>query len=124
MSFNLNDVSRVFTMIMTVCMCIIREVWNVKTEVYLDVLLLLHQDRERLQKIGKEVSLFLQWLGWTFNEDKSHLEPSRIFTYLCWEWNSHDLMVNKRKYEEKKLFFFCQKHANKHTRCGASQYTL
>jgi hypothetical protein len=38
----------------------IREVWNVKTEVYLDDIVLLHQDPDRLKQIGHEVSLFLQ----------------------------------------------------------------
>jgi hypothetical protein len=41
MPFGLNDSPHVFTMIMRIFVCIIREVWNVKTEVYLGDLLLL-----------------------------------------------------------------------------------
>jgi hypothetical protein len=79
MPFGLNDAPRVFTMIMRVAFRIIREVWNVKTEVYLDDIVLLHQDPDRLKQIGQEVSLFLQWLGWTMNQEKSHLIPSRTW---------------------------------------------
>jgi hypothetical protein len=57
MSFGINYVPHVFTMIMRLCACIIREVLNAKMEVYLDDLLL-HQDPERLANIGLEV-LFL-----------------------------------------------------------------
>jgi hypothetical protein len=88
MPFGLNDAPRVFTMIMRVAVRIIREVWNIKTEVYLDDIVLLHQDPGPLKQIGQEVSLFLQWLGWTVNQEKSHLIPSRTFTYLGWKWVS------------------------------------
>jgi hypothetical protein len=60
MPFGLNDAPRVFTLIMRVAVRIIREVWNVKMEVYLDDLVLLHQDPDRLKQMGQEVSLFLQ----------------------------------------------------------------
>jgi hypothetical protein len=65
MPFGLNDAPRVYMMIMRMCVRIIREVLDVKTEIYLDDLLLLHQDPDRLRMIGQEVSLFLQWLGLT-----------------------------------------------------------
>jgi hypothetical protein len=80
-----------------------------KTEIYLDDLLLLHQDLERLRNIGQEVPLFLQWLGWTVNEEKSHLEPSRIFIYLGWEWNSHDLTVKLTEIRRKKALLLLRK---------------
>jgi hypothetical protein len=64
---------------------------KVKTEVYLDDIVLLHQDPDSLKQIGQEVSLFLQWLGWTVNQEKSHLIPSRTFTYLRWEWDSSEM---------------------------------
>jgi hypothetical protein len=102
-------------MIMRVCVRIIRDVWDVKTEVYLEDLLLPHQDLDRLQNIGQEVSLFLQWLGWTINE-KSHLEPSRIFTYLGWEWNSLNLTVKLTETRRKKallLLWKARKQAHK-----------
>jgi hypothetical protein len=59
-SFDLKDAQRVFTMIMRVCVHIVREVWNMRAEVYLDDPLLLLQDPVHLQNIGKEVSQFLQ----------------------------------------------------------------
>jgi hypothetical protein len=53
MPFGLNDAPRVFTMIMRVAVRIIRKVWNVKTEVYLGDIVLLHQDPDRLKQIGR-----------------------------------------------------------------------
>jgi hypothetical protein len=61
------------------------------------------------------VSLFLQWLGWTVNEEKSHLEASRIFAYLGWEWNLLDLMVKLTETRRKKALLLqkARKQAHK-----------
>jgi hypothetical protein len=93
MPFGLNDAPRVFSMIMRKVPTAIREYWNIKTVVYLDDSILLHSDPEHLKKVGEEVTLFLQWLGWTMNLEKSHLQPTRTFRYLGWEWNSSNLTV-------------------------------
>jgi hypothetical protein len=63
MPFGLNNASRVFSMIMRVVTKTIREVWNIKSVVYLDDLIFLHQDHSHLNGVGKEVAQFLQWLG-------------------------------------------------------------
>jgi hypothetical protein len=109
MPFGLNDVPRVFTMIMRVAVRIIREVWNVKTEVYLDDIVLLHQDPDSLKQIGQEVSLFLQWLGWTVNQEKSHLIPSGTFTYLGWEWDSSEMTIHLTEVRRKKALLLLPK---------------
>jgi hypothetical protein len=67
MPFGLNDAPRVFSMIMRKVAKAIRIYWNVKVVVYLDDIAILHPDPIRLKEIGKEVSEFLQWLGWTVN---------------------------------------------------------
>jgi hypothetical protein len=59
------------------CVKTIRECWNIKATIYLDDLILLHQDREHMEKVGQEVKLFLKWLGWTKSEQKSVLKPSQ-----------------------------------------------
>jgi hypothetical protein len=60
----------------------IRELWGVKVVIYLDDIIVLHQDPKRLEEIGKELSDYLKYLGWTVNVEKSHLVPSKTFTYL------------------------------------------
>jgi hypothetical protein len=56
MPLGLNDAPRVFSMIMRVVIIQIREIWNIKAVVYLDDLILLHQDRSHLNEVGKEVA--------------------------------------------------------------------
>jgi hypothetical protein len=54
MPFGLNDAPRVFSMIMRVVIRQIRETWNIKAVVYLDDLILLHQDRSHLNEVSKK----------------------------------------------------------------------
>jgi hypothetical protein len=93
MPFGLNDAPRVFSLIMRKVAKAIREYWNIKTVVYLDDIILLHQDPEHLKIVGEEVTRFLQWLGWTVNLEKSHLQPTMTFRYLGWVWDSSKLTV-------------------------------
>jgi hypothetical protein len=82
MPFGLNDAPRVFSLIMRKVAKAIREYWNIKTVVYLDDIILLHPEPRHLKKVGEDVTLFLQWLGWTVNLEKRHLQPSKTFRYL------------------------------------------
>jgi hypothetical protein len=102
MPFGLNDAPRVFSEIMKKVVKAIRRAWNVKAVVYLDDLLLLHQDPDHLRRIQGEITRFLQWLGWTVNLEKSNLEPSQIFKYLGWQWDSRDLTVRLTKERREK----------------------
>jgi hypothetical protein len=54
MPFGLSDAPRVFTHIMRKVVHSIRDIWNVRAVIYLDDLLLLHQDKDYLQQIGEE----------------------------------------------------------------------
>jgi hypothetical protein len=67
MPFVLNDAPRIFTKIMKFVVRTIREIWNIKVVIYLDNILILHQDKDHLEKVGQEVTLFLQRLGWVVN---------------------------------------------------------
>jgi hypothetical protein len=51
MPFGLNDASRVFTQIMKKVIHAIREIWRVRCVIYLDDLLILHQDPHQLKDI-------------------------------------------------------------------------
>jgi hypothetical protein len=58
MPFGLNDAPRVFTHIMHKVIHSIRETWNIRAVIYLNDLLLLHQDKDYLQQIGGEISQY------------------------------------------------------------------
>jgi hypothetical protein len=72
----------------------IREIWRVRCVIYLDDLLILHQDPNRLKEIAPQITQFLQYLGWTVNLEKSNLIPSNQFKYLGWMWNTLDMSVH------------------------------
>jgi hypothetical protein len=76
MLFGLNDAPRVFTQIMKKAIHAIREIWRVRSVIYLDNLLILHQDPHQLKEITPQITQFLQHLGWTVNLEKSNLIPS------------------------------------------------
>jgi hypothetical protein len=59
--FSLNDAPRVFAKIMKHVERTTRQIWNIKVVIYLDDILILHQDKYHLEHVGKEVSQFLQW---------------------------------------------------------------
>jgi hypothetical protein len=50
MPFGLNDISRVFTQIMKKATHAIREIWRVRCVIYLDDLLILHQNPHQLKE--------------------------------------------------------------------------
>jgi hypothetical protein len=97
MPFGLMDAPRVFTKIMRCVMWQIRQRWQVRCVVYLDDLLFLDQDPNRLQQTIGEIHQFLDSLGWTVNREKSELVPSQVFTFLGWEWSSVEMTVRLGK---------------------------
>jgi hypothetical protein len=67
--------------------------------IYLDDLLILHQNQNHLKRIISQITLFFQHLGWTVNLKKSNLIPSHQLKYLGWIWNSTDISVQFPKEE-------------------------
>jgi hypothetical protein len=65
----------------------LREQWHLRLIVYMDDILLLHQDPIVLARATALVALFLLKLGWTISLDKCHLSPSHSISYLGWDWN-------------------------------------
>jgi hypothetical protein len=93
MPFGLSDAPRVFSLIMRKVEKAIREMWGVRVVIYLDDIIVLHQNEKDLERIGKEIADYLQYLGWTVNLEKSHLIPSKKFTYLGWQLNSENMTI-------------------------------
>jgi hypothetical protein len=84
MPFGLSDAPRVFSLIMRKVKKAVREMWGVRVVIFLDDIIILHQNEKDLERIDKEIADCLQYLGWTVNLEKSHLIPSKQFTYLGW----------------------------------------
>jgi hypothetical protein len=63
MPFGLNDAPRVFTQIMKKCVMAIQEIWKIRCVVYLDDLVLLHPDKNHLEKLAPQITQFLQHFG-------------------------------------------------------------
>jgi hypothetical protein len=103
MPFGLMDAPRIFTKIMRCVMWQIRQKWKVRCVVYLDDLLFLDQDPVMLQQMIGEILQFLDDLGWTVNREKSELDPSQIFRFLGWEWNSVAMTVRLGKQKREGL---------------------
>jgi hypothetical protein len=91
----------------------IRDIWNVRAVIYLDDLLLLHQDKNYLEQIVGEISQYLSYLGWSVNTEKSHLVPSKQFEYLGFVWDSSERSIKIKDIRRQKaldlLRFFRKK---------------
>jgi hypothetical protein len=75
------------------CVMAIREIWRIRCVVYLDDLVLLHPDKNHLEKLTTQITQFLQHFGWTINLEKSHLQPTQQFQYLGWIWDSTTMRI-------------------------------
>jgi hypothetical protein len=64
-------------MIMRVVTKIIRELWNIKTVIYLNDVILFHQDRNYLKNVGTEIEQFLKFDGMDSEVKKSYLNSSK-----------------------------------------------
>jgi hypothetical protein len=93
MPFGLSDEPRVFSLIMRKVERAIREIRGVRVVIYLNNIIVLHQNEKDLERIGKEIADYLQYLGWTVNLKKSHLTTSKQFTYLGWQLNSENMTI-------------------------------
>jgi hypothetical protein len=71
----------------------IRAHWDVRIVVYMDDLLLLHQDRTKLETYTLQIAAYLQWLGWTLSLKKCSFSPARVITYLGWIWDTSALTL-------------------------------
>lgn len=97
--FGLIDAPRVFTIIMKKIVKHIGEVWNIRCVIYLDDLLLLHEDKNYIKQICGEISKYLSYMGWTINIEKSPLETSKkiwVFGVFVEFRRPNDYNKNKR----------------------------
>jgi hypothetical protein len=60
----------------------VRQHWRVRMVVYMDDILILHQDRAYLELATAQICVYLQSLGWTFALDKCVFTAEHVVTYL------------------------------------------
>jgi ribonuclease HI len=91
--FGLRSAPRIFSTTLRACVHAMREAWGVVVFQYMDDIIFLDNDSNRLAEIMQRAVRFLRWLGWTVNAEKSRLTPRRVFEYLGMEWNTVDMTV-------------------------------
>jgi hypothetical protein len=117
MPFVLSDAPRVFSLIMGKVQRAIKKMWGVRVVIYLDDIIVLHQNEKDLERIGKEIADYLQYLGWTVNLEKSHLTSSKQFTYLGWQLNSENITIALTKERLKKCIQITKKTCQQTFKC-------
>jgi hypothetical protein len=117
MPFGLRDAPRVFSLITRKVEREIREMWGVRVVIYLDDIKVLHHNEKDLERIGREIADYLQYLGWTVNLEKSHLIPIKQFTYLGWQLNSENMKIALTKERLKKCIQVTKKTYRQTYRC-------
>jgi ribonuclease HI len=71
----------------------VRARWDVLASAYMDDVVILAEDPDRLRQAVLEIVAFCEELGWTINKKKSVLEPSMRFVYLGLEWDTLAMTV-------------------------------
>jgi ribonuclease HI len=91
-----------FTTIMKPVMKHIRKQWNTDVVIYLDDMLLLHENPAYLEKATAEIANFLLSLGIILSVDKCEPSPKKIIKFLGWERNLQQFtlrMTGERRVE-------------------------
>jgi hypothetical protein len=97
MPFGAKHSPLVFTKIMRVVLGYVRERWCVRCVGYMDDLLFLDKDPERLERITKEVAEYMSWIGWVLAREKCEMSPKQEICFLGWLWNFEKMEVCMKK---------------------------
>ena len=84
MPFGAKHAPRLFTKALSYAISFIRRHWDIRMIVYMDDILLLHQDPKHLHISTLQIAIYLESLGWTVNRDKSEVTPKQQITFLGW----------------------------------------
>lgn len=103
MPFGLSQAPRCFTQIMRRVIKRIRSRWKVKASFYLDDIIILHRDPDRLKEIVHEVVSWMEALGFLFNLEKCVVEPVQEFVFLGWSFNTRTMKARIEEGKARKL---------------------
>ena len=93
MPFGSKHAPRLFTEALGYAIRYIRQNWDVRIVVYMDDLLLMHQERDKLELYSLQIAAYLQCLGWTIATAKCSFAPSQEIDFLGWRWSSTALTL-------------------------------
>jgi hypothetical protein len=108
MPFGLSLSPFFFTKMMKFPITYIRNTWKVRLIVYMDDILILHQDPTFLQVATFQIVEYLQYLGLTVNVEKSELVPKQQIIFLGWLWNLQLANVVMTKEKRKEMLHACK----------------
>jgi ribonuclease HI len=93
-----------FTMIMKPIIKTIRTRWKTDVVIYLDDMLILHEDPSYLCQATNEIADFLLSLGIILSVEKCEPIPKRIIKFLGWEWNFENFTLRMTQERKKTLY--------------------
>jgi hypothetical protein len=93
MPFGSKHAPRLFTEALGYAIRFIRMNWDVRIIVYMDDILILHQDRQKCELYALQIATYLQCLGWTLSVKKCVFVPSQEIEFLGWLWDTRSLTL-------------------------------
>jgi ribonuclease HI len=107
MPFGLSLSPYLFTKMMRFPICFIRRNWQVRTVIYMDDILLLHQSQQYLSLATREIVNYLTYLGLTVNMEKSELIPKQELIFLGWLWDLRRASVAMTEEKRQEMLHSC-----------------
>jgi ribonuclease HI len=92
-----------FTQIVQPIITHIRRKWVMDVIIYMDDMLLLHEDADYLRRSTEEVASLLLDLGIILSLDKCEVEPKQQIHFLGWKWDFQQFVLSMTKERRKKL---------------------
>ena len=100
--FGLSSAPRVFTKVMRPTVGFLRQI-GIWLLIYLDNMLIMHQERDTLRHLVGLITQLLQALGLVVNNDKSILDPSHSLEFLEFSINTVSMQIHLPRDKMKKL---------------------
>ena len=100
--FGLSSAPRVFTKIMRPIVGFLRQI-GIRLLIYLDDMLIMHQERDTLRHLVGLITQLLQALGLVVNNDKSILDPSHSLEFLVFSINTVLMQIHLPREKMRKL---------------------
>jgi hypothetical protein len=92
-----------FTSILQPVITLIRSKWMMDVVIYMDDMLLLHENPVYLKQATEEVANLLLDLGIILSLDKCEVQPKQVIQFLGWNWDFHHFTLSMAKDRRKKL---------------------
>lgn len=92
-----------FTAILQPVITHIRSKWAIDVIIYMDDMLLLHEEPNYLRTATEEIASFLLDLGIILSLDKCEVHPKQVIQFLGWKWDFKHFTLQMAQDKRKKL---------------------